>query len=122
MSGTNIHGTVADGFERVREAFAEVVAEQDSQTGSQLAAYAHGRQVVDAFTDPLNGIRFRLVLPGTRPARRRRARRDHLLRTSHQIGGAVGLAAVLTAVLLPRCGGAPQHAQPTPETLGGTLR
>ncbi|MFE3455187.1 serine hydrolase domain-containing protein [Nonomuraea sp. NPDC059194] len=62
MSRTDIHGTVADGFEQVREAFAEAVAEQDGQVGSQLTAYAHGRQVVDLWAgnevsgDTLTGV------------------------------------------------------------------
>jgi CubicO group peptidase (beta-lactamase class C family) len=62
MNRTEVHGTVADGFERVREAFAEVVAEQDGQAGAQLTAYAHGRQVVDLWAgeevsgDTLTGV------------------------------------------------------------------
>ncbi|MFI6817732.1 serine hydrolase domain-containing protein [Nonomuraea sp. NPDC050328] len=47
MSDTHVHGTVADGFERVREEFAAVVTAQRGQVGAQLAAYAHGRRVVD---------------------------------------------------------------------------
>ncbi|MEV4894786.1 serine hydrolase domain-containing protein [Nonomuraea sp. NPDC055795] len=62
MSGTDVRGTVADGFEQVREEFAAVVAEQDGQAGSQLAAYAHGRRVVDLWAgdetsgDTLTGV------------------------------------------------------------------
>ncbi|MEU4579724.1 serine hydrolase domain-containing protein [Nonomuraea sp. NPDC023979] len=62
MTSTEVHGTVADGFEQVREAFAAVVAEQDGQVGAQLAAYTHGRQVVDLWAgdevsgDTLTGI------------------------------------------------------------------
>jgi CubicO group peptidase (beta-lactamase class C family) len=44
---SDIHGTVADGFEAVREEFAAVVAEEDGRAGAQLAVYVHGRQVVD---------------------------------------------------------------------------
>ncbi|WP_406314363.1 MFS transporter [Streptosporangium sp. NBC_01639] len=40
MSRTDVHGTVADGFEQVREEFAAVVAEQDGQVGAQLTATA----------------------------------------------------------------------------------
>ncbi|MER6578426.1 serine hydrolase domain-containing protein [Nonomuraea sp. NPDC001023] len=62
MSRTNVHGTVADGFEQVREEFAAVVAGQDGQAGAQLAAYVHGRQVVDLWAgdevggDTLTGV------------------------------------------------------------------
>ncbi|MEV0616308.1 serine hydrolase domain-containing protein [Nonomuraea sp. NPDC050404] len=62
MSRTDVHGTVADGFEPVREEFAAVAAEQDGQAGAQLAAYAHGRQVVDLWAgdeaggDTLTGV------------------------------------------------------------------
>ncbi|CAL9585202.1 hypothetical protein SUDANB105_05110 [Streptomyces sp. enrichment culture] len=50
-----IHGTVADGFEGVREEFAAFVArelrEQPDYEG-QLCAYVHGRRVVDLWTGP----------------------------------------------------------------------
>ncbi|NRQ33562.1 beta-lactamase family protein [Nonomuraea sp. NN258] len=56
MSDTNVHGTVADGFEQVREEFAAVVAERDGRVGAQLTAYAHGRQVVDLWAgDEVSG-------------------------------------------------------------------
>lgn len=42
-----VQGTVADGFEGVREEFAAFVAEESHDPGAQLAAYAGGRQVVD---------------------------------------------------------------------------
>jgi CubicO group peptidase (beta-lactamase class C family) len=43
-----VHGTVAPGFERVREEFAAVLAEEaHNEPGSQLAAYLGGRLVVD---------------------------------------------------------------------------
>lgn len=42
-----VQGTVADGFEGVREEFAAFVAEERPDPGAQLAAYAGGRQVVD---------------------------------------------------------------------------
>ncbi|PAZ12184.1 EstA family serine hydrolase [Streptomyces sp. SA15] len=42
-----IHGTVADGFEAVREEFAAFVAEERPDYEGQLCAYAHGRKVVD---------------------------------------------------------------------------
>ncbi|NYI06441.1 serine hydrolase domain-containing protein [Allostreptomyces psammosilenae] len=43
---TAIQGTVAEGFERVREEFAAVAADE-ADPGAQLAVYLHGRQVVD---------------------------------------------------------------------------
>ncbi|MFI1563756.1 serine hydrolase domain-containing protein [Streptomyces sp. NPDC020490] len=42
-----IHGTVADGFEAVREEFAAFVAEERPDYEGQLCAYVHGRKVVD---------------------------------------------------------------------------
>ncbi|MEU6287479.1 serine hydrolase domain-containing protein [Streptomyces sp. NPDC046988] len=45
-----IHGTVADGFERVREEFTAVVAGEPADHESQLCVYVHGRRVVDLWT------------------------------------------------------------------------
>jgi CubicO group peptidase (beta-lactamase class C family) len=43
-----VHGAAAPGFERVREEFAAVLAEEShNEPGSQLAAYLGGRLVVD---------------------------------------------------------------------------
>ncbi|MER5209259.1 serine hydrolase domain-containing protein [Streptomyces sp. NPDC002838] len=42
-----IHGTVADGFETVREEFAAFVIEERPDYEGQLCAYVHGRKVVD---------------------------------------------------------------------------
>ncbi|MGW2827750.1 serine hydrolase domain-containing protein [Streptomyces sp. NPDC001286] len=42
-----IHGTVADGFEAVREEFATFVAGERPDYEGQLCAYLHGRKVVD---------------------------------------------------------------------------
>ncbi|KUN93238.1 serine hydrolase domain-containing protein [Streptomyces caeruleatus] len=42
-----IHGTVADGFEAVREEFATFVAGERPDYEGQLCAYVHGRKVVD---------------------------------------------------------------------------
>ncbi|MCH5677112.1 serine hydrolase domain-containing protein [Streptomyces gilvus] len=42
-----IHGTVADGFESVREEFAAFVAGERDDYEGQLCAYVHGRRVVD---------------------------------------------------------------------------
>ncbi|MEU7019810.1 serine hydrolase domain-containing protein [Streptomyces sp. NPDC046203] len=44
---TEVHGTVAAGFESVREAFATVAAAEARDGGAQLAVYHRGRQVVD---------------------------------------------------------------------------
>ncbi|MEV7070573.1 serine hydrolase domain-containing protein [Streptomyces sp. NPDC093990] len=42
-----IHGTVADGFEAVREEFAAFVRGERPDYEGQLSAYVHGRRVVD---------------------------------------------------------------------------
>jgi hypothetical protein len=42
-----IHGTVADGFEGVREEFAAFVAGELPDYEGQLCAYVRGRRVVD---------------------------------------------------------------------------
>ncbi|MFF9274098.1 serine hydrolase domain-containing protein [Streptomyces griseosporeus] len=42
-----IHGTVADGFEAVREEFAAFVGRERPDYEGQLCAYVHGRRVVD---------------------------------------------------------------------------
>ncbi|MFJ1971071.1 serine hydrolase domain-containing protein [Streptomyces sp. NPDC087903] len=42
-----IHGSVADGFEAVREEFAALVASERPDYEGQLCAYVHGRRVVD---------------------------------------------------------------------------
>jgi CubicO group peptidase (beta-lactamase class C family) len=57
-----IHGTVADGFEAVREEFAAVVAGERPDYEGQLCAYVRGRRVVDlwagdgAGADSLYGV------------------------------------------------------------------
>ncbi|WP_405545454.1 beta-lactamase family protein [Streptomyces phaeochromogenes] len=45
-----IHGTVAEGFEGVREEFASVVAAERPDYAGQLSAYVRGRRVVDLWT------------------------------------------------------------------------
>ncbi|MET7603260.1 serine hydrolase domain-containing protein [Streptomyces avermitilis] len=45
--GSVVRGTVADGFEAVREEFAAVVAAERPDYEGQLSAYVHGRRVVD---------------------------------------------------------------------------
>ncbi|MFF3915630.1 serine hydrolase domain-containing protein [Streptomyces sp. NPDC001852] len=55
-----VHGTVAEGFEAVREAFAAFVAGERDDYEGQLSAYVHGRRVVDlwagAEADSLYGV------------------------------------------------------------------
>jgi hypothetical protein len=43
----DVHGTVAEGFEGVREEFAAVLAAERDDPGAQLVVYRHGRRVVD---------------------------------------------------------------------------
>ncbi|MFG2003917.1 serine hydrolase domain-containing protein [Spirillospora sp. NPDC048911] len=49
MNARPVQGTVAEGFETVRDAFAEVVTAEPSLS-AQLAVHVHGRQVVDLWT------------------------------------------------------------------------
>ncbi|MEV6273398.1 serine hydrolase domain-containing protein [Kribbella sp. NPDC051936] len=62
MNRTEVHGWVAGGFEQVREAFAEVVKDQDGHAGSQLAVYLRGTRTVDLWAgddvgrDTLTGV------------------------------------------------------------------
>ncbi|TQM31426.1 serine hydrolase domain-containing protein [Nocardia bhagyanarayanae] len=49
---TVVHGTVAAGFEAVRAEFAAVVAEENGESGAQLAGFVHGRKVVDLWAGP----------------------------------------------------------------------
>ncbi|MFI9273071.1 serine hydrolase domain-containing protein [Kitasatospora sp. NPDC052896] len=51
-SGVAVRGTVAEGFESVREEFAAVAAEQGDDYAGQLAAHVHGERVVDLWTGP----------------------------------------------------------------------
>ncbi|MEV6767163.1 serine hydrolase domain-containing protein [Nocardia sp. NPDC051030] len=59
---TEIHGTVAPGFDAVALEYASVVAAERGEAGSQLAVFQHGRQVVDLWSgdditaDSLTGI------------------------------------------------------------------
>ncbi|BBH70692.1 serine hydrolase [Actinoplanes sp. OR16] len=50
-----VRGTVAPGFETVREEFAAFLSEEPAATGSQLAAYHRGVQVVDLWGDDVGG-------------------------------------------------------------------
>ncbi|MFF3844218.1 serine hydrolase domain-containing protein [Streptomyces sp. NPDC002328] len=51
-----IHGTVADGFEAVREEFATFVAEERPGYEGQVCAYVHGRRVVDLWAGDGAGV------------------------------------------------------------------
>lgn len=52
----DVHGTVAEGFEGVREEFAAVLAEEGDDPGAQLVVYRHGRRVVDLWSgDGMDG-------------------------------------------------------------------
>ncbi|UNO44308.1 serine hydrolase domain-containing protein [Streptomyces sp. MST-110588] len=53
MAGeTAVHGTVAEGFQEVREEFAAFAAEERADYAAQLVAYAGGERVVDLWTGP----------------------------------------------------------------------
>ncbi|MER5462047.1 serine hydrolase domain-containing protein [Streptomyces sp. NPDC002668] len=62
MSEVGVQGTVAEGFEGVREEFDAVCAEGITESGAQLAAYVNGQQVVDLWAgdgmagDSLTGV------------------------------------------------------------------
>lgn len=51
-AGNAVRGTVAEGFEPVRDEFAAVAAEEGGDYAAQLAAYLHGEQVADLWTGP----------------------------------------------------------------------
>ncbi|MFC7304416.1 serine hydrolase domain-containing protein [Streptomyces monticola] len=50
-SSMRVEGTVAEGFEGVREEFAAVLEAEAHDTGAQLAVYRHGRRVVDLWAE-----------------------------------------------------------------------
>ncbi|MGW0854847.1 serine hydrolase domain-containing protein [Streptomyces sp. NPDC002690] len=56
-----VHGTVAPGFEDVRDTFAAVLAEDTTEPGSQLAVRLHGRTVVDLWAG--EGVEATSLLP-----------------------------------------------------------
>ncbi|MGH3585921.1 MAG: serine hydrolase domain-containing protein, partial [Pseudonocardia sp.] len=69
MSRTDVHGTVVAGFEAVRAEFAAVVAEEEGESGAQLAVYVHGRQVVDLWAgDEVTGHSLTGVYSSTKGA------------------------------------------------------
>src|SRR5437763_10290620 len=51
-TGITPQGTVAEGFERVRDEFAGVAAEEGGDYAAQLVAYLDGERVVDLWTGP----------------------------------------------------------------------
>lgn len=75
-----MHGTVADGFEAVREEFAWFMATERADYEGQLTAYVHGRRVVDLWAgegvgpDSLYGV-FSSAAAWPSPAERRRRTR-----------------------------------------------
>lgn len=52
MTGNGVRGTVAEGFEGVRDEFAAVVAAEGGDYAAQVAAYRHGQPVVDLWAGP----------------------------------------------------------------------
>jgi hypothetical protein len=50
-----VHGTVAEGFEAVREEFAAVVAEERPDYEGKLSAYVNGQRVVNLWAGPDSG-------------------------------------------------------------------
>src|SRR3954462_6838012 len=52
MSSEHIQGTVADGFEAVREEFAAVSTGEGGDYAAQLVAHVDGERVVDLWTGP----------------------------------------------------------------------
>jgi CubicO group peptidase (beta-lactamase class C family) len=52
MSSEHIQGTVADGFESVREEFAAVAIDEGGDYAAQLVAHVDGERVVDLWTGP----------------------------------------------------------------------
>ncbi|PCG84921.1 EstA family serine hydrolase [Streptomyces sp. WZ.A104] len=64
-----VRGTVAEGFEGVREEFAAVLAEETAEPGAQLAAYLDGRPVVDLWAgDGITGDALPAVYSSTKGA------------------------------------------------------
>ncbi len=52
MTTEIVHGTVADGFAAVRDAFADVAQKEGDALEAQLVAYHRGERVVDLWTGP----------------------------------------------------------------------
>ncbi|MFE4859220.1 serine hydrolase domain-containing protein [Streptomyces sp. NPDC056670] len=67
-SGTGVHGTVAEGYEAVREEFAAFVAGEEHDPAAQLAAYKDGRLVVDLWAGDVTGDSLTGVFSTTKGA------------------------------------------------------
>ncbi|MFD7661861.1 serine hydrolase domain-containing protein [Streptomyces sp. NPDC059788] len=52
VDDNTLRGSVADGFQAVRDEFAAVAAEEGGGFAAQLVAYRHGERVVDLWTGP----------------------------------------------------------------------
>ncbi|MFJ2090196.1 serine hydrolase domain-containing protein [Streptomyces sp. NPDC087901] len=64
-----VHGTVAAGFEAVRDEFAAVLTEEHNEPGAQLAVYRDGRPVVDLWAgDGIDGDSLPAVFSSTKGA------------------------------------------------------
>ncbi|GIG64703.1 serine hydrolase domain-containing protein [Phytomonospora endophytica] len=69
MTTTHIQGTVAEGYADVRDAFTDFTTGQHTPPDAQLAAYVHGRLVVDLWTgDDINGDTLTGVYSATKGA------------------------------------------------------
>ncbi|MFJ6789330.1 serine hydrolase domain-containing protein [Streptomyces angustmyceticus] len=67
-AGTTVHGTVAEGYEGVREELAAFVAEEEHDPGAQLAAYKDGELVVDLWAGDVTGDSLTGVFSTTKGA------------------------------------------------------
>ncbi|WP_406093966.1 serine hydrolase domain-containing protein [Streptomyces sp. NBC_01013] len=64
-----VHGTVAAGYEAVRDEFAAVLTEEHNEPGAQLAVYREGRLVVDLWAgDGIDGDSLPAVFSSTKGA------------------------------------------------------
>ncbi|MFD8690542.1 serine hydrolase domain-containing protein [Streptomyces sp. NPDC059651] len=64
-----VHGTVAAGYEAVRDEFAAVLTEEHNEPGAQLAVYRHGEPVVDLWAgDGIDGDSLPAVFSSTKGA------------------------------------------------------
>ena len=65
---TTVHGSVAEGYENVREEFAAFVAGEEHDPAAQLAAYKDGRLVVDLWAGDVTGDSLSGVFSTTKGA------------------------------------------------------
>ncbi|NGO79647.1 beta-lactamase family protein [Streptomyces sp. YC504] len=63
-----VHGTVAAGFEGVREAFSAFLAGEEHDPGAQLAVYRGGERVVDLWSDSVGAESLLGVFSSTKGA------------------------------------------------------